>query len=203
MGVLNEPFVAGYLLAFSLICAIGAQNAFVLKQGLRQHYVLAVCLTCALSDTLLIIAGVSGFYLLVDAYPWFITAARYGGAAFLVGYGGRSFYRAFTATTQPAATEKPSVSLAATLGTCLALTWLNPHVYLDTVVLLGSISTQYPDAKTAFTAGAVLASFSFFFLLGYGARLLLPVFENPRAWPVLDAGVGVVMCAIAASLLWN
>ena len=193
-----QAAIAGFGLGFSLILAIGAQNAFVLRQGLRRAHVLPVCLTCALSDALLIAAGVAGFGALAGAVPGLETVMRYGGTAFLVWYGARAFLAAWRGGEVLEA--GPDVGgLPAALLTCLALTWLNPHVYLDTVVLLGAVSAQYAD-KLAFGVGAVLASFVFFFLLGYGARLLAPLFRRPASWRVLDLGVGAVMWAIALKL---
>lgn len=191
--------IAGFALGLSLILAIGAQNAYVLRQGLRQSHVLAVVLICAISDATLIAAGVAGFGRLADAAPWLEPVMRYGGAAFLIGYGARAFRAAWLGGAALQAGEGAQ-SLRAALLTCLALTWLNPHVYLDTVVLLGSISAQYDD-KLAFALGAMTASFVFFFSLGFGARLLAPLFARPAAWRVLDAGVGVVMWAIALKLI--
>jgi L-lysine exporter family protein LysE/ArgO len=191
--------LAGFALGFSLILAIGAQNAFVLRQGLRREHVLAVVLVCALSDAVLIAAGVAGFGALAEMVPGLERVMRYGGAAFLLVYGARSFHAAWRGGAVLEAGAGAGSRARAVL-TCLALTWLNPHVYLDTVVLLGSISAQYDD-RLAFGAGAVTASFTFFFALGYGARLLAPLFRRPEAWRVLDAGVGVVMWSIAAGLL--
>lgn len=197
-----SAFLPGFFLGLSLIVAIGAQNAFVLRQGLRGEHVLAVCLTCALSDAVLILAGVGGFAQAGAQAPWLETAMRYGGAAFLLVYGLRAFRAALRPGGALAPAESvPAAGLGATLAACLALTWLNPHVYLDTVVLLGSVSTQFPDGKGAFALGAMTASFVFFFALGYGARLLRPVFARPGAWRALDAGIGAVMCAIAVSLV--
>ena len=191
--------LAGFALGFSLILAIGAQNAFVLRQGLRREHVLAVVLVCACSDALLVAAGVSGFGALAERVPGLERVMRYGGAAFLLIYGARSFWAAWRGGAVLEAGHGAG-SLRRAVLTCLALTWLNPHVYLDTVVLLGSISAQYED-RLAFGIGAVCASFVFFFALGYGARLLAPVFRRPGSWRVLDAGVGAVMWAIAANLL--
>ncbi len=191
--------LAGFGLGLSLILAIGAQNAFVLRQGLVQRHVLAVCLTCALSDAVLITAGVAGFGALTRAVPWLESAMRIGGAAFLLWYGFLSLRRAWLGgeTLQAAAEQQ---SLRDALLTCLALTWLNPHVYLDTLVLLGAVSAKYED-KLAFGLGAVAASFVFFFTLGYGARVLSPVLAKPGAWRVLDALIGLLMWGISASLL--
>lgn len=193
-------FWAGFSLGFSLILAIGAQNAFVLRQGLLHRHVFAVCAFCALSDALLIAAGVAGFGSLARAVPWFETAMRYGGAAFLIWYGWRNARAAWAGGGALGAQGKGADSLRAALVTLTALTWLNPHVYLDTVVLVGSISAQYPS-QLRFGAGAVLASFVFFFSLGYGARLLAPLFARPRAWQALDAIIALTMWSIAASLL--
>lgn len=194
--------LAGFALGFSLIMAIGAQNAFVLRQGLRRQHVFWICLTCAGSDALLIAAGVAGFGALVSANPVLEQAARWGGAAFLLWYGARSLRSAWAGGAVLDSSGKGAgPALLPVLLTVLALTWLNPHVYLDTVVLLGSISAQYPD-PVLFGAGAALSSFAFFFLLGYGASLLAPLFARPRAWQLLDGFVGLTMWAIALGLVW-
>ncbi len=194
-------FLPGFALSLTLILAIGAQNAFVLRQGLRREHVFWVCLTCALSDAILIAAGVAGFGALAEAMPRFETVMRFGGAAFLIWYGLLNARSAWRGGTQLRTEGQPAQSLHRAILTLLALTWLNPHVYLDTVVLIGSVSAQYPD-RMAFGAGAVLASFVFFFALGYGARLLTPIFANPRSWQVLDALIALIMWGIAAKLLW-
>ena len=195
-----EAAAAGFLLGFSLIMAIGAQNAFVLRQGLRGEYVLPLVLTCAFSDAVLIIAGVAGFGVLVEAYPSAVDLARWGGAAFLVVYGTMSFRAAMRGGEALEENGRKAGSLKAAVATCLVLTWANPHVYLDTVVLLGGISSQYA-MQWAFGIGAVVSSFAFFFSLGFGARLLRPLFTSPRAWQVLDVIVGLTMWAIATKLL--
>ncbi len=197
-----EATLAGFSLGFSLILAIGAQNAFVLRQGLRREHVLATVLVCALSDALLIAAGVAGFGALARAVPWFETLMRYGGAAFLFWYGARNFIAAWRGGAALDSGGEARHSRRAVLLTVGALTWLNPHVYLDTVVLLGSISAQY-DNRLAFALGAMSASVIFFFSLGFGARLLAPLFARPVAWRVLDVVVGATMWLIAASLLWG
>jgi L-lysine exporter family protein LysE/ArgO len=195
-----EAALAGFSLGLSLILAIGAQNAFVLRQGLRREHVLATVLVCAISDAALIAAGVAGFGALARTLPGLETVMRYGGAAFLLWYGTRNFAAAWQGGAAIDTGGEARHSLRGVLVTVLALTWLNPHVYLDTVVLLGSISAQY-DARLAFAAGAMLASFIFFFSLGYGARFLSPLFARPVAWQVLDVVVGATMWAIAASLI--
>lgn len=193
--------LSGFALGGSLIVAIGAQNAFVLRQGLLQAHVFVICFICALSDALLIALGVGGFGALVSSSPTLIGLATWGGAAFLTVYGFLAARRAMHPQALEAASSKTH-SLAAAISTCLALTFLNPHVYLDTVVLLGSISARHQgDARFAFGAGAVLASFVWFFALGYGARLLQPLFAKPLAWRVLDGLIAVIMWAIAASLI--
>jgi L-lysine exporter family protein LysE/ArgO len=193
--------LAGFALGISLILAIGAQNAFVLKQGLKREHVFAVCFICALSDAILISAGVAGFGAIVKQFPLIEQVSRYAGAAFLLVYAALSFKSALTTSHKLEAKGKEVGSLMTALLTCLAFTWLNPHVYLDTVVLLGSISTQYEGQQLAFGLGAVIASFVFFFSLGYGARLLIPVFKNPNAWKVLEAIIGLVMLLLAINLL--
>ena len=189
----------GFATALSLIVAIGAQNAFVLRQGIRDEHVLAVVAVCVAADAALIVAGIAGVGALVTAHPQLTTLVRYGGAVFLIGYGLLAARRALHPSTMTPAEEGPA-RLAPVLLTCLALTFLNPHVYLDTVVLLGAVAAQYED-RLNFALGAMTASFVFFFSLGYGARLLAPLFAKPRAWQVLDVIIGIVMWAIAAKLL--
>jgi L-lysine exporter family protein LysE/ArgO len=193
--------LAGLGFGLSLIVAIGAQNAFVLRQGLRREHVLAVVLVCALSDAVLIMLGIAGAGEVIRSAPVLLTVVRYAGAAFLLAYGLLAARRAL----RPAAltADGPAVrsGLAATLGTVLALTWLNPHVYLDTVVLLGSIANTHGDDRWWFGLGAVVGSVVWFTALGYGARLLQPVFAKPAAWRVLDAVIALVMLALAASLV--
>lgn len=197
-----DTFIYGFSLGFSLILAIGAQNAFVLKQGLKGEYVFLVSLICALSDAILILIGVSGFHILVSEFPGVVSIARYGGALFLLVYGFLSFRTAFITKHKLAPSELPANGIYRTALTCLAFTWLNPHVYLDTVVLLGSISSQFENEIVEFASGATSASFVFFFSLGYGARLLRPVFEKPRAWQVLEVLIGIVMWGIAGRLVF-
>lgn len=193
-------FIPGFLLSLSLILAIGAQNAFVLRQGLRRAHVFWVCVVCAASDAILIAAGVTGFGALAARLPWFEPLMRYGGAAFLIWYGLQNFVSAWRGGEVLEAATGNGVGLRATLLTLMALTWLNPHVYLDTLILIGSVSSQYSD-RLAFGTGAALASALFFFILGYGARLVAPVFARPRSWQVLDVIIGSTMWAIAIKLL--
>jgi L-lysine exporter family protein LysE/ArgO len=198
---MTNALLSGFLLGLSLIVAIGAQNAFVLRQGLRREHVFAVCLACALSDAVLITIGVAGLGAIGVAIPWIEPVMRYGGALFLAAYGLRSFRAALVNHGALTSSQADGLGLARTLATCLAFTWLNPHVYLDTVVLLGSISTQYAGDKLAFGAGATTASFLFFFSLGYGARLLRPMFAKPGAWRILDGLIGMTMCGLALKLV--
>jgi L-lysine exporter family protein LysE/ArgO len=192
--------IAGYLVSISLIAAIGAQNAFVLRQGIRREHVGWVVLTCALSDTVLILAGVAGFGTVAKAVPWLATAMLWGGVAFLLVYGAMRFWAAWQGGASLQAADVKPAPLRQVLLTCLVLTWANPHVYLDTLVLIGAVSTQYAPHHGFFALGAALASASFFLALGYGARLLAPVFARPKAWVVLEVIVGCTMWAIAATL---
>ena len=196
-------FATGFALSFSLILAIGAQNAFVLRQGLRKSHVFAVCLICGLSDAILIAAGVAGFGALAEAVPWLRTVMTWGGAAFLFVYGAMAFQSAFTGSGALKAEGAEVAALWPTILICLALTWGNPHVYLDTLVLVGSVAAGHDGSRLAFGTGAITASFVFFFALGYGARLLSPLFARPAAWRVLDAGVGVLMWTIALALIFG
>lgn len=195
---------AGLGLGLSLIVAIGAQNAFVLRQGLRGEHVLAVVAVCALSDLVLIVAGVAGAGAALRAWPAALVVVRLAGALFLAGYAVLAARRALRPAADAALrteTGGTSTSLAAALATCLALTWLNPHVYLDTVVLLGSIASTHGEERWWFAAGAAAGSAIWFAALGFGARLLRPLFARPVAWRVLDAVIAVVMAALAVTLL--
>ncbi|HET7314310.1 LysE/ArgO family amino acid transporter [Salinisphaera sp.] len=195
------PFYAGFALGLGLIVAIGAQNAFVLRQGLADRYVLAVCLCCTLSDVVLIGAGVAGVGALARAHSDWIAAFRYAGAAFLVVYAAASLRRALGSGAALAAGAEPAASLSRTLAICLALTWLNPHVYLDTLILLGTVAATYGDERIVFGLGAISASFVFFFTLGFGARRLRGLFARPATWRIVDAAVAVLMAVLAARLI--
>lgn len=194
-------FATGLSVGLSLILAIGAQNAFILRQGLRGEHVFLLCLACAVSDALLIALGVSSFRQIAALSPMIDPAMRLAGAAFLVWYGARSLQSALQSTQALVIADGPRSSLRSAMLTCLALTWLNPHVYLDTVVLLGTISTQFPDHRLAFALGAMTGSFLFFFSLGYGAAWLRPLFARPSAWRILEGGIALTMWIIAARLL--
>jgi L-lysine exporter family protein LysE/ArgO len=197
------PFLEGCGTGAGLIVAIGAQNAFVLKQGLLKNFVFVTALVCALSDAILICLGVGGFGQLISCNHYLMEAARWGGAAFLLWYGFRSFRAVFhtnTLNVKQTSAEQPSLKL--TIATLLMVSFLNPHVYLDTVILLGSIGGQFPETERIFFAfGAVSASFIWFFGLCYGARYLAPLFSKPIAWKVLDFIIGCIMWAIAITLI--
>ena len=194
-------YAAGFAMGLSLIVAIGAQNAFVLRQGLRGEHIFAVCLVCALSDAALIATGVLLFHQISLVLPPVLPIMRYGGAAFLIWYGLRSLKAALTDPGALAASDAPAQGLGAVMATCLALTWLNPHVYLDTVVLLGSIATQFPQARASFALGAMSASFCFFFAFGYGARWLRPLLARPQAWRIVEMVIAATMGLTALRLI--
>jgi L-lysine exporter family protein LysE/ArgO len=191
--------LAGFAASAVLIIAIGAQNAFVLRQGLRREHVLPVVLTCAISDLLLIMAGIGGLGAVVSARPTAVTVIRWVGAAFLISYAILAARRALRPAALDPAGRTPA-TLRATLLTCLALTYLNPHVYLDTVLLLGSIAQQHPY-HWLFGLGAAAASLVWFTALGAGARRLGPLLARPAAWRILDGLIALVMLGVAANLL--
>jgi len=193
--------LSGLGFGLSLIIAIGAQNAFVLRQGLRREHVFAVVLICALSDAVLIALGVGGLGTLLQFVPWLLVVVRIGGAVFLIVYGILAARRAFRPAALIAEDAGTSTPLWTAIVTCLALTWLNPHVYLDTVVLLGSVAGTHGDDRWWFGLGAAAGSILWFTALGFGARYLRPLFAKPLAWRVLDGIIAVVMIAIAVSLL--
>ncbi|MCR2791966.1 LysE/ArgO family amino acid transporter [Microbacterium sp. zg.Y625] len=220
-----SSLAAGFALGLSLIVAIGAQNLFVLRQGVRREHVAAVAIVCAASDAALIAVGVAGLGAALQAVPWLVDVVRWAGAAFLLAYALLAARRAWRPTgatfagaadaagaTDPASTRDEAASapshatvtrprLAPVLLTCLALTWLNPHVYLDTVFLLGSIASTHGDLRWVFAFGAMTASVTWFFSLAYGARYLGRWLSTPRAWRVLDGLIAVVMAALAVSLV--
>ena len=215
---------SGLGLGLSLIVAIGAQNVFVLRQGIRREHVLPVVVICALSDALLIAAGVAGLGFVISAAPWLVVVARWAGALFLLAYGILAARRAWlggeelrvdsadaeatasapaapgvaTATRPRAATR---TALGPVIATVLALTWLNPHVYLDTVLMLGSIAATHGDERWLFAAGAIAASILWFTALGFGARYLGRWLRTERSWRILDALIAVVMITLAVSLV--
>src|SRR3954471_23628074 len=203
-GVLTTPALlavaSGLALGLGLIVAIGAQNAFVLRQGLRLEHVAAVVAVCALSDLALITAGVLGAGAALTRVPWLIAVVCWVGAAFLLCYGVLAARRALRPGALRPDAAGARAGLAVTVASFLALTWLNPHVYLDTVLLLGSMAATYGRHRWQFAAGAGLGSAVWFTALGYGARLLRPVFTRPAAWQILDGLIAAVMTALALSL---
>jgi len=192
--------LAGFFAAAALIIAIGAQNAFVLRQGLRREHVLPVVLTCAVSDLVLIMAGIGGLGAVVRSRPDAVTAIRWVGVVFLVSYAILAGRRALRPSALNPADRAPA-TLRATLLACLAFTYLNPHVYLDTVLLLGSIAQQHPH-RWIFGLGAAGASLAWFTALGAGAHRLAPLLARPTAWRFLDALIAVLMLAVAANLIF-
>jgi len=199
VGVLDSA-VAGLLTGLSLIVAIGAQNAFVLRQGLAREHVAPVVAICAVSDLVLIVAGVAGIGTVVRQAAWVIDVVRWLGVAFLTWYGVTTLLRVRRTSALSAAAPEP-LSLRSAVGRATALTWLNPHVYLDTVLLLGSIAnTHGHPGRWWFAAGATLGSVLWFSGLGFGARFASPLLALPRAWQVLDVLIGLTMLGIALML---
>jgi L-lysine exporter family protein LysE/ArgO len=197
-------FSAGFALSAALIIAIGSQNAFVLRQGLRREHVGPLVAFCAVADLLLIAAGVAGLGAVLDRVPGLASALTLGGAAFLTWYGLTALRRALHPAALLAEGGDQALSLKAALLRCAAFTLLNPHVYLDTVLVVGAIgASQADDGQVWFVFGAGLASALWFAALGYGARLLAPMFAKPGAWRVLDLLIGGTMLVIAGGLLWS
>jgi L-lysine exporter family protein LysE/ArgO len=196
-----SAFAAGAAIGAGLIIAIGAQNAFVLRQGLRREHtavVVAICIGC---DVALIALGAAGFGTLISRFPALTEIAAWGGAAFLLYYGARSFWSARTPAVLHASGQDVR-GLGAVVGATFAVSLLNPHVYLDTIVLLGGVAAQYePATRLWFALGAATASATWFSALGFGAQLLAPVFDRPAAWRLLDVLVGIVMWAVALRLI--
>ncbi len=203
MSAALPALLTGAALGLTLIVAIGAQNAFVLRQGLRREHVGAIVLLCAFCDAVLMTAGVAGLATLLGERPALALWLTAGGVVFLAVYGLRALWRARRPAALAAAQGTQAMTLAQALAQAAAFTLLNPHVYLDTVVLVGSVGAQQGDARWWFAGGASAASFVWFGALGYGARLLAPVFARPRAWQVLDAIIGLTMLALAAGLAWS
>lgn len=192
----------GLAAGLTLIVAIGSQNAFVLRQGLRRSHVALVVTVCAVSDLVLIVLGVGGLGAAIERAPVVLEVVRWAGAAFLAGYAGLAAWRAVRGERLDVDGGPAAMSWRAALGTCLALTWLNPHVYLDTVLLLGSLAnTHGTPGRWWFAAGAALGSVLWFTALGVGARYLAPLFARPWAWRILDALIAVVMLLLAVLLV--
>jgi len=197
----TPAFLNGLFMSLVLIVAIGAQNAYVLRQGLRREHVSAVVLFCAASDAVLIGAGVAGMAQALKGRPMLATVLAGLGAAFLCAYGLRALWRSRQPGALQASAQGVSLSRAAVVAQAAGFTLLNPHVYLDTVLLVGSAGAQYAGSlKVWFVVGAAMASVLWFTALGFGARLLAPVFARPRAWQMLDALIGGTMLVLAAML---
>jgi L-lysine exporter family protein LysE/ArgO len=193
---------AGFGTGLSLIVAIGAQNSFVLRQGLRREHVSTIVTVCVASDLVLIVSGVAGLGLLVRTSPAALTVIAWAGAAFLIGYAFTAVRRALRPSAVAAAESGASgTSRRSSLLTAMGLTWLNPHVYLDTVLLVGSISAGYGGGRWMFAVGAGAASTLWFCGLGFGARLARPVFARPGSWRVLDGVIAATMLVIGIRLL--
>ena len=193
--------LTGFATGLGLIIAIGAQNAFVLRQGLRREYVFPIVLFAALSDALLIIVGIAGLGALIQGFPLALEVIRYAGAAYLMWFGISAVRRAIKPATLEAASEGKG-TLVGALASIAALTYLNPHVYLDTVILLGGVANQFSDDRWVFGIGAATASFVWFFSLGYFAKFLSRFVSSPKFWRVLDSFIAVVMFTIAVLLLF-
>jgi len=203
LNAVPAAVASGFLLGLGLIVAIGAQNAYVLRVGLKRQHVFAICLVCSLADALLIVAGVAGLGTWIARSPELIRWVTLAGALFLTAYGIMAARRVMKTETL-APSQGSETGLRGTLAAGLAFTFLNPHVYLDTVVLVGGLSAAYAGlARAGFGAGAAMASFVWFFGLGYGARLLMPIFSQPVSWRVLDGLVAIVMWTLAATLLFG
>ena len=196
---MSSPLVLGFIASFTLIAAIGAQNAFVLRQGIRREHVLPVVALCTVSDIVLISAGIAGVGALISAHPSALNIAKFGGAVFLVGYGLLAARRAWRPSSLTPSEVTPA-RLVDVLLTCAALTFLNPHVYLDTVVLLGALANEHRDERWLFGVGAVTASAVWFSGLGLGARQLAGLFARPLAWRILDGLIAIMMIGLGASL---
>jgi L-lysine exporter family protein LysE/ArgO len=196
---MSSPLILGFIASFTLIAAIGAQNAFVLRQGIRREHVLPVVALCTVSDIVLISAGIAGVGALISAHPSALNIAKFGGALFLVGYGLMAARRAWRPSSLNPS-EKAPARLIDVLLTCAALTFLNPHVYLDTVVLLGALANEHRDERWLFGVGAVTASAVWFVSLGLGARRLAGLFARPLTWRILDGLIAAVMIGLGVSL---
>ena len=196
---MSSPLLVGFIASFTLIAAIGAQNAFVLRQGIRREHVLPVVALCTVSDIVLISAGIAGVGALISAHPSALNIAKFGGALFLVGYGLLAARRAWRPSSLTPSEAAPTRLIEALLN-CAALTFLNPHVYLDTVVLLGALANEHRDERWLFGVGAVAASAVWFVGLGLGARQLAGLFARPLTWRVLDGLIAVMMIGLGMSL---
>lgn len=196
---MNISFVSGFFLSLSLIVAIGPQNAFILRQGLLRQHVLLVALFCAISDIILILLGIFGFGSLILEISWLSSYMFIVGGIWLLGYGLLRLKDAYVGDSYLEISSTNDQDLKVTLTNCAALTWLNPHVYIDTLVMIGTISTQYEDAFQ-FGLGACLASSFFFFTLAFGARALSPIMKSRKAWQSLDVIIAMIMFTLSLSM---
>ena len=198
-----SAFLTGFILGFSLILVIGAQNSFVLRQGLIGRHVFIVALFCSISDALLISIGVAGISIFLNNYidlvsDWLFSIS----AIWLLGYGLLRLRDAINGKSALISENSSVNGLVSTLSVLVALTFANPHVYLDTVILIGSVSQQFPgNIKVAYVLGASLASFVFFFSLAYGAKFLSPIMQKPLAWRLLDSFIAFVMFSLAIKMV--
>ena len=192
-------FISGFFLSLSLIVAIGPQNAFVLRQGLLRQHVFAIAAFCAVSDIILISLGVFGIGSVITEIAWFSPFMFMIGGIWLTGYGILRLRGAYIADSYLEALPSDTANLKATLANCAALTWFNPHVYIDTLILIGTVSIRFEE-KFQFGMGACLASLMFFFALAYGARVLSPLMSSRKAWQILDATIALVMFTLAYSM---
>lgn len=198
------PFAKGFLTSASLIMAIGAQNAFVLKQGIMKSHVFIVALLCSLIDSILICIGIAGMGKFITSQPNLLEACRYGGGAFLFYYGAKSFFKAYKSTSAILLEAAPTQdSLKLIITTLLFVSFINPHTYLDTIILIGSIGAHFEGIdQVIFAFGASTASIIWFFSVSYGAGYLAPFFTTPSTWRILDIIIGIIMWSIAISLIW-
>ena len=198
----SSAFTTGFALSATLIIAIGAQNAFVLRQGIRKEHVAPIVMFCAVADLVLIGAGVLGLATLLGDSPLLVALLTLAGSAFLAWYGVRALGRSLMPQSLQATAGEQPISLSNAMTQAAGFTLLNPHVYLDTVLLMGSIGTrQPPDLRLWFVGGAACASGVWFTTLGFGARLLAPIFARPAAWRVLDTLIGLTMLSLAVMLI--
>lgn len=196
-----DSYLQGMAVSFAFILAIGAQNIFVLKQGLIAEHIFWVCLICALSDSILILLGVYGFASILQQSPKLILIAQYVGAVLLIFYAAQHLRAAMWPAALHVIAQASRSRLCSVVLSCLAITWLNPHVYLDTVVLIASVSTQFEQTRAYFALGAITASWLFFFGLGYAARFLVPILSSKVAWRIFDLCIAIILLSIAYGLL--
>lgn len=199
---MNTAFISGFLLCMSLIVAIGSQNTFIIKQGLKKEHTFWISFLCTIFDMIIIGVGTFGFGHIILSLPWALKAMQYIGSAFLLVYGLLHLKSAIKGgQSLQANKDNQKTSLKKAVLIVCALTWLNPHVYIDCVFIIGSVATKYAEHKVAFYLGNITASTIFFFSLGYGARLLQPIFKKPQSWQVLDFIIFIIMSSIAYSLI--